>query len=861
MTKYTRDIQAILSEEVVPQDTDRYGVVIGIESYADRRLALRCARRDAKAMYELMIDPDCGMFRPANVALLLDESARKEAIWNALASLRRKADRGDTVWIYYAGHGAMEGGDFYWVPYDGNVDDLYATGLARSQIAQVLDDIPAERVVAFLDCCHAAATAIQKVRARVALTGRKLLSGYTGKGRVILAASDCKEKSVELPKEGYGAFTYYLLKGLRGEADLNRAGVVHLDSLWAYLEEKVYEASKQLGNPQQPMLLGQHSHKLPLTLNPLEVSRKREIAERIRALVGLDDNQLTTEEARTCLRILRYGPQTDAERDVAAEFESLTNDRLRMSTFKRLVQAAITSSPRRRAGTVTMEPAGQPAPPTPAAGPDTATTEPVGTLVELDEIRRQHVLDDHEALRIIDNWSVEHPEYLNPLSRHARLMECTNWAAWHVTITALVETRTAKLRSEPFHGDASAVRTQRLDDKWSVPIPEPREFTQATETWVAQAPHRIRTCDSCGGKGEVICDECKGAEQPMRCPECKGTGKWVCPTCRGTGKVQCSKCIGTGKKRYSDGTYDSIDKCEYCFGKGTVPCPECKGTPKHICDKCAGQGKYTCETCRGRGTVACQACSSAGLFAEIPVVTASFSVETSTTCITELPVTEQGPVITESAERMPWLVHITEEGSLPGAVDALPAVVSRQIHQHWQAFRNATKGRVRRMKLEIGYTPCTTCRLKGPSTTFDMYVIGPDHRVVPGLGVPKDQAYIARESAKRKLEEKITECRSAKAKARKTEKGAAISAAVSLAGAAVGLVLFPFIAPEYSAERLVAVVSSILFFISSAVGFYFAWDARNRGRLLDRQEMELTKRITQIDAATPARRGHPESDA
>jgi len=340
----------------------------------------------------------------------------------------------------------------------------------------------------------------------------------------------------------------------------------------------------------------------------------------------------------------------------------------------------------------------------------------------------------------------------------------------------------------------------------------------------------------------------------MRCPECKGTGKWVCPTCRGTGKIQCSKCIGTGKKRYSDGTYDSDYKCRYCLGKGTVPCPECKGAPKHTCDKCAGQGKYTCETCRGRGTVACQACSSAGLFAEIPVVTASFSVETSTTCITELPVTEQvRPVITESAERMPWLVHITEEGSLPGAVDALPAVVSRQIHQHWQAFRNATKGRVRRMKLEISYIPCTTCRMKSPTATFDMYVLGVERRVVPGPGVPKDQAYIARESAKRKLEEKITECRTAKAKARETEKDAAIGAAACLAGVALFFVLSLFI-PD-SAARVVTVVSSILFFIGSAVGFYFAWDAWNRGRLLDRQEMELTKRITQIDAATPAGRG------
>ena len=58
----TRDIQALLRERVVPAGGTRHGLVIGIEEYEDSRLNLRCARADAKAIYDLMLDPDCGIF-------------------------------------------------------------------------------------------------------------------------------------------------------------------------------------------------------------------------------------------------------------------------------------------------------------------------------------------------------------------------------------------------------------------------------------------------------------------------------------------------------------------------------------------------------------------------------------------------------------------------------------------------------------------------------------------------------------------------------------------------------------------------------------------------------------------------------
>ena len=164
MTTNTRDIAVALRNEVLPHDAKRYGVVIGIDEYRDERLKLRCARADAEAMRNLMIDPECGLFDESHVTLLLDNATMREKIWRTLAGLRRKTRSHDSVWIFYAGHGAPGGDDFYWVPHDGDVDDLYSTGLSRHDLNRVLGDIHAERIVAFMDCCHAAAMACQKNR-------------------------------------------------------------------------------------------------------------------------------------------------------------------------------------------------------------------------------------------------------------------------------------------------------------------------------------------------------------------------------------------------------------------------------------------------------------------------------------------------------------------------------------------------------------------------------------------------------------------------------------------------------------------------------------------------------------------------
>jgi DnaJ-class molecular chaperone len=55
-------------------------------------------------------------------------------------------------------------------------------------------------------------------------------------------------------------------------------------------------------------------------------------------------------------------------------------------------------------------------------------------------------------------------------------------------------------------------------------------------------------CDSCCGKGEIICPACNGGPIAFSVDT-----KWEsCSCCHGKGKVKCEKCKGTGQVKKSE---------------------------------------------------------------------------------------------------------------------------------------------------------------------------------------------------------------------------------------------------------------------------------------------------------------------
>jgi uncharacterized caspase-like protein len=87
--------------------------------------------------------------------------------------------------------------------------------------------------------------------------------------RAVITASDVSQLSYESDQfgGGHGVFTYYLLKGLHGEADANKDGTVTAGELFAYVHDNVAKATS--GN-QSPMAGPGLAERIPLSGSALK---------------------------------------------------------------------------------------------------------------------------------------------------------------------------------------------------------------------------------------------------------------------------------------------------------------------------------------------------------------------------------------------------------------------------------------------------------------------------------------------------------------------------------------------------------------------------------------------------------------
>ena len=260
---------------------ERWAVVIGVGEYEHSSIPrLRYTVADAEVIYETLIG--VANFKKENVLLLTDKTERRPTLknikWALGTFLARSARKDDTVLIFFAGHGAPEtdprglerdGLAKYLIPSDAEADDLYSSALPMDELQTIFGRIEAERVVAFLDACYSGAAGgrtFSSRRTRSGIIDELFLERLTrSKGRAIITASRPAEVSIELPELGHGIFTYYLVQGLKGAADLNRDGIISLQELYEYVEQQVTAKSRAVGGNQHPVMKGELEGVLPLT--------------------------------------------------------------------------------------------------------------------------------------------------------------------------------------------------------------------------------------------------------------------------------------------------------------------------------------------------------------------------------------------------------------------------------------------------------------------------------------------------------------------------------------------------------------------------------------------------------------------
>ncbi|MGA2079208.1 MAG: caspase family protein [Holophaga sp.] len=242
--------------QAAPAKPRFYGLVVGIDQYRNPSIALRNAVADASTFADAIARAARPLFAGTEVRLLTrPEDTTKEAITQAFDLLREKVKPSDVFVFYDASHGVVdvveETEQYYLLT--SNVlllssRHLDADALSQKELARLIGSIPAQKKVVFLDTCNAGkggrgiqAALLEQTRGLTDATAVKVLQRAIGSA--VFAASSDTQQALE-GYQGHGLFTWVLVQGLQGRADLKKDGFITVLGLADYVEEEVPRLSE-----------------------------------------------------------------------------------------------------------------------------------------------------------------------------------------------------------------------------------------------------------------------------------------------------------------------------------------------------------------------------------------------------------------------------------------------------------------------------------------------------------------------------------------------------------------------------------------------------------------------------------------
>lgn len=276
-----------------------YLISIGCSDYqADNLENLKYADKDAQKFYECYRDSGMEGLDEERCYKLFIKPPTITDVGKVLEPVLTEAKPKDTVVFYFAGHGIVdEQNTLFLALHDTVTNGLNLTAISTFDLLKQIGNCRAQRKIIFLDCCHSGAIVGKSRGVDDNKNMLTLLKEHTGKGTVILTSCQESEVAREASDLEQGLFTYHIVEGLKGAADVNDDGVITKDELYQYVSKEF----KKRNIPQTPkdisnigggsfyLLLSSEKRKEKETLLMNEVGKLLEKRRHSKALVMLDE--------------------------------------------------------------------------------------------------------------------------------------------------------------------------------------------------------------------------------------------------------------------------------------------------------------------------------------------------------------------------------------------------------------------------------------------------------------------------------------------------------------------------------------------------------------------------------------------
>lgn len=233
-----------------------WAVVIGVASYKHMPV-LRYTDDDAYRIYAHLKSPQGGALPDEQIRILIDEDATRAKILLTMQEVFSKAGPEDLLLLYFSGHGLQ--GAFLPIDFDG-----YGNKLFHNEITALLDRSPAKYKLCIADACHSGSLLTMRGGSiRDILTDYYTTLASAKKGTALILSSKSEETSLESSEVRQGVFSHFLIRGMKGEADLNKNNLVTIEELFTYVYSEV---RKYTNNQQSPVIDGDYDKEMIVSI-------------------------------------------------------------------------------------------------------------------------------------------------------------------------------------------------------------------------------------------------------------------------------------------------------------------------------------------------------------------------------------------------------------------------------------------------------------------------------------------------------------------------------------------------------------------------------------------------------------------
>lgn len=253
---------------------EKYALLVGVRNYDKNELKnLKYSEPDITEMSRVLLQSG---YRAENVVLMTQTTGaendrflpRADHIRRELRLLLKGLSEEDSVVIGFAGHGVQfkDEAEVYFCPAGTKLADRNSL-VSLTEVYAELEKCPARFKLLVSDACrNDPLTANARSLDTVKLESLTRPQKKTPPGGVAaLFSCSSGEQAFEHEDLKHGVFYHFLIKGLQGDADTDRDGIVTLPEMESYLKKRVFDfVRSEYGREQTPDFVGRTKGLVPL---------------------------------------------------------------------------------------------------------------------------------------------------------------------------------------------------------------------------------------------------------------------------------------------------------------------------------------------------------------------------------------------------------------------------------------------------------------------------------------------------------------------------------------------------------------------------------------------------------------------